>query len=137
MHGTFSAFSNLTCKPLAEYAPPYVEYGYFFVSRFQYFPFQSPPSKNLPRIASGGELSRNAFIHDMETQIALGDTMNRPAFTNTDGSLQKFDIVTAKPMWNQDFSQGTYENDPIPVFLLAIRHRTVLTGAGSSTCMLR
>jgi type I restriction enzyme M protein len=54
----------------------------------------------------------NAFIHDMETQIALGDTMNRPAITNTDGSLRKFDIVTANPMWNQDFSQGTYENDP-------------------------
>ena len=53
----------------------------------------------------------NAFIHDMETQIALGDTMNRPAFTNPDGSLQKFDIVTANPMWNQDFSQATYEND--------------------------
>ncbi|HID26646.1 MAG TPA: SAM-dependent DNA methyltransferase [Methanosarcinales archaeon] len=54
----------------------------------------------------------NAFIHDMETQITLGDTMNRPAFTNADGSLKKFDIVTANPMWNQDFSQDTYENDP-------------------------
>ena len=54
----------------------------------------------------------NAFIHDMETQIALGDTMHRPAFTNSDGSLRKFDIVTANPMWNQDFSQDTYENDP-------------------------
>ena len=54
----------------------------------------------------------NAFIHDMEAQIALGDTMNRPAFTNKDGSIRKFDIVTANPMWNQDFSQDTYENDP-------------------------
>lgn len=54
----------------------------------------------------------NSFIHDMETQIALGDTMNRPVFTNPDGSLRKFDIVTANPMWNQDFSQDTYENDP-------------------------
>ena len=53
----------------------------------------------------------NAFIHDMETQIALGDTMNRPAFTNADGSIRRFDIVTANPMWNQDFSQDTYEND--------------------------
>ena len=52
----------------------------------------------------------NAFIHDMETEVALGDTMNRPAFT-IDGSLRKFDIVTANPMWNQDFSQNTYEND--------------------------
>lgn len=53
----------------------------------------------------------NAFIHDMETQIALGDTMVRPAFTNPDGSIRRFDIVTANPMWNQDFSQDTYEND--------------------------
>lgn len=53
----------------------------------------------------------NAFIHDMEAAVALGDTMNRPAFTNPDGSLRRFDIVTANPMWNQDFSQATYEND--------------------------
>jgi len=53
----------------------------------------------------------NAFIHDMEAQVVLGDTMSRPAFTKPDGSLQKFDIVTANPMWNQDFSQDTYEND--------------------------
>ncbi len=54
----------------------------------------------------------NAFIHDMEAEIALGDTMNRPVFTYSDGSLQKFDTVTANPMWNQDFSQSVYENDP-------------------------
>ena len=53
----------------------------------------------------------NAFIHDMEAQIALGDTMNRPAFLCRGGSLQKFDIVTANVMWNQDFAQSTYEND--------------------------
>lgn len=53
----------------------------------------------------------NTFIHDMEAEIKLGDTMNRPAFLNADGSLRKFDVVTANPMWNQDFSQSTYEND--------------------------
>lgn len=53
----------------------------------------------------------NAFLHDMEANIAIGDTMNRPAFTNPDGSLMKFDIVTANPMWNQDFPQNVYEND--------------------------
>jgi len=53
----------------------------------------------------------NAFIHRMEAEIALGDTMNRPAFLNKDGSLRKFDIVVANPMWNQDFPQSTYEND--------------------------
>jgi type I restriction enzyme M protein len=54
----------------------------------------------------------NSFIHDMETEVALGDTINRPAFLNKDGSLRKFDIVTANPMWNQDFLQSTYENEP-------------------------
>lgn len=53
----------------------------------------------------------NAFIHDMETDIALGDTMNNPKFLNPDGSLEKFNKVTANPMWNQDFAQSTYEKD--------------------------
>ncbi|HOF98167.1 MAG TPA: N-6 DNA methylase, partial [Paludibacteraceae bacterium] len=42
----------------------------------------------------------NAFIHDMEAEIALGDTMNRPAFLTSAGALRKFDLVTANPMWN-------------------------------------
>lgn len=54
----------------------------------------------------------NAFIHDMEAEIALGDTMNRPAFLTPEGSLRKFCLVTANPMWNQDFPQSVYENDP-------------------------
>ncbi|MCL0094648.1 type I restriction-modification system subunit M [Dehalococcoidales bacterium] len=37
----------------------------------------------------------NTFIHNMEAEIALRDTMTRPAFLNPDGSLRKFDIVTA------------------------------------------
>jgi type I restriction enzyme M protein len=53
----------------------------------------------------------NAFIHDMEADIALGDTMSRPAFTEHDGSLRHFDLVTANPMWNQKFASSTYEND--------------------------
>lgn len=53
----------------------------------------------------------NAFIYDMEADIAIGDTMNRPAFTNSDGSLRRFHKVTANPMWNQDFVITTYEHD--------------------------
>lgn len=53
----------------------------------------------------------NAFIHDMEAEITLGDTMNRPAFTAAGGALRKFDLVTANPMWNQDFVQAVFEND--------------------------
>ncbi len=58
----------------------------------------------------------NAVVHDMEAEIALGDTMHRPAFTNADGSLRTFDLVTANPMWNQKFPAKTYENDPFERF---------------------
>jgi type I restriction enzyme M protein len=54
----------------------------------------------------------NAVIHDMEAEIRLGDTMNRPAHLNPDGSLKQFDLVTANPMWNQKFAQSVYEQDP-------------------------
>jgi type I restriction enzyme M protein len=53
----------------------------------------------------------NAFIHDMEAEIALGDTMTNPCFTQRDGSLRRFDRVTANPMWNQKFAASLYEND--------------------------
>jgi type I restriction enzyme M protein len=58
----------------------------------------------------------NAVVHDMEAEIALGDTMHRPAFTNPDGSLRTFDLVTANPMWNQKFPAKSYENDPYERF---------------------
>ena len=42
----------------------------------------------------------NAFLHDMEnTEIALGESMRNPVFKEKDGSLKKFDIITANPMW--------------------------------------
>jgi type I restriction enzyme M protein len=54
----------------------------------------------------------NAIIHDMqETEIAIGDTMIRPAFRMSDGKLRRFDKVIANPMWNQKFDQSVYEND--------------------------
>ncbi|MDF1501275.1 MAG: N-6 DNA methylase, partial [Anaerolineales bacterium] len=58
----------------------------------------------------------NAFIHDIEAEIALGDTMRNPRFTSEAGGLQQFDIVTANPMWNQDFPQEVYANDPYERF---------------------
>lgn len=55
----------------------------------------------------------NAVIHDMEAHVALGDTMRQPAFTEADGRLRQFDLVTANPMWNQkDFTTNVYEHDP-------------------------
>src|SRR5205823_5068691 len=53
----------------------------------------------------------NAFLHDMDAEIALGDTMRRPAFVSSTGGLRTFDIVTANPMWNQDFPDDMYRGD--------------------------
>jgi type I restriction enzyme M protein len=48
----------------------------------------------------------------MEADIALGDTMHRPGFTDPSGKkLRVFDVVTANPMWNQKFPASDYEND--------------------------
>ena len=63
----------------------------------------------------------NAFIHDMEnTEIALGDTMRNPAFKESDGNLKKFDVITANPMWHQDFPEEVYKNDPYKRFEFGI-----------------
>jgi len=83
------------------------------------------PSTTAPLKIYGQEIlatsyamaNMNAFIHDMDSKIALGDTMNTPKFTQPDGSLQQFDIVTANPMWNQKtFTQEFYTNDPFERF---------------------
>jgi type I restriction enzyme M protein len=42
----------------------------------------------------------NAFIHEMSAELALGDSMLNPAYTDN-GILKKFDLVCANPMWNQ------------------------------------
>lgn len=63
----------------------------------------------------------NAFIHQVQAEIALGDTMNNPKFLQGDGSLRKFDRVTANPMWNQDiFRRATYENDTFGRFAFGV-----------------
>jgi len=60
----------------------------------------------------------NAFIHDLQADIRIGDTMRHPAFKDDAGRLQTFDRVTANPMWNQKFPVETYENDPYERFAL-------------------
>jgi type I restriction enzyme M protein len=71
--------------------------------------------------ASTFAMSRmNAFIHDMEAEISLGDTMYRPAFTEGSGQLRQFDIVTVNPMWNQDFPENDMVNDPYDRFRYGI-----------------
>ena len=66
----------------------------------------------------------NAFIHDMEAEIAVGDTMRRPAFKQRDGSIRQFDLVTANPMWNQNFPTEVYEHDPYDRFTFGIPLRS-------------
>jgi type I restriction enzyme M protein len=58
----------------------------------------------------------NALIHDMDGDIAVGDTMARPRFTDDAGSLARFDLVAANPMWRQRFSAESYEQDPFGRF---------------------
>lgn len=60
----------------------------------------------------------NAFIHDMQAEIRVGDTMGSPAFSDPSGHLRCFDLVTANPMWNQKFATSRYENDPYDRFRL-------------------
>jgi len=58
----------------------------------------------------------NTFIHDIEAEITLGDTMVNPRFTQADGRLQRFDLVAANPMWNQKINTAVYENDSFDRF---------------------
>jgi type I restriction enzyme M protein len=58
----------------------------------------------------------NAFIHDLDAEIAIGDTMHKPAFLTPSGGLKTFDLITANPMWNQKFGVDVYENDPFGRF---------------------
>lgn len=62
----------------------------------------------------------NAFLHDMDAEIALGDTMRNPAFVDRGGYLRQFDLVTANPMWNQDFPEDVYRNDTTDRFAKGI-----------------
>ena len=75
----------------------------------------------------------NAFLHDMDAEIALGDTMRSPAFTDRNGHLRQFDLVTANPMWNQDFPEEMYRNDMTDRFGNGVPLHHPLTGDGSNT----
>lgn len=86
------------------------------------------PSQVAPLRLCGQEINpstfaiarMNAFVHFMDAEIALGDTMARPAFTESDSRLRRFDLVVANPMWNQDFASSSYEKDSYERFRLGI-----------------
>ncbi len=53
----------------------------------------------------------NMIIHDMEGDIAIGDTLRNPKFLRG-STLKTFDLVVANPMWNQDgYDTEFYEAD--------------------------
>jgi type I restriction enzyme M protein len=62
----------------------------------------------------------NAKIHDMDIELARGNSMLNPKFRTPDGRIQAFDIVIANPMWNQPFdADTTFANDPYDRFRTA------------------
>ena len=61
----------------------------------------------------------NTFIHDMDADIRVGDTIRNPKFTK-ETRIKQFDKVTANPMWNQKFPQSVFENDPYNRFSFGI-----------------
>ncbi|MCI0388604.1 MAG: N-6 DNA methylase [Acidobacteria bacterium] len=82
------------------------------------------PTSKVPLKLSGQELQAesyavaqmNAIIHDMEVELARGDTMINPKFRTPDGSVRTHDIVVANPMWNQPFAPDVFANDPFDRF---------------------
>lgn len=54
----------------------------------------------------------NTIIHDLEGEIAIGDTLRSPKFLNG-AKLKTFDLLAANPMWNQDgYEDSFYESEP-------------------------
>lgn len=85
------------------------------------------PTSRVPLKLSGQELQAesyavaqmNAIIHDMEVELARGDTMINPKFREASGKIRGHDIVVANPMWNQPFASDLFANDPFDRFRTA------------------
>lgn len=82
------------------------------------------PISQIPLRLTGQELQAesyavahmNAIIHDMEIEIARGDTMINPKFKTPTGQIGTNDIVVANPMWNQPFDPDIFTDDPFDRF---------------------
>ena len=82
------------------------------------------PTSRVPLKLCGQELQAegyavahmNAIIHDMDVQIARGDTMLNPRFRDAAGRIDAYDVVVANPMWNQPFDQQLFADDPFDRF---------------------
>jgi type I restriction enzyme M protein len=82
------------------------------------------PTSKVPLKLSGQELGAesfavarmNAIIHDMDVDLARGDTMINPKFLDAGGRIRGHEIVVANPMWNQPFSAELFADDPFDRF---------------------
>jgi type I restriction enzyme M protein len=82
------------------------------------------PTAKVPLKLTGQELQAesyavaqmNGIIHDMEIEIARGDTMINPKFRTNEGKVRGHDVVVANPMWNQPFAPDVFANDPFDRF---------------------
>lgn len=82
------------------------------------------PTSKVPLKLYGQELTAesfataqmNAIVHDMNVEIARGDTMINPKFKTADGRIRTYDIVVANPMWNQPFNPDIFADDPFDRF---------------------
>jgi len=82
------------------------------------------PTSKIPLKLYGQELTAesyavaqmNAIIHDMNVEMARGDTMIHPKFKTADSRLRTYDIVVANPMWNQPFNADVFKDDPFDRF---------------------
>jgi type I restriction enzyme M protein len=85
------------------------------------------PTSKVPLRMYGQELQAesyavarmNTIIHDMDVDLQRGDTMINPKFRDATGSLMRFDIVVANPMWNQPFAPDLFSDDPFDRFTKA------------------
>lgn len=82
------------------------------------------PTSRIPLRLFGQELTAesyavaqmNGIIHDMQVELARGDTMINPRFRTADGRMRSFDVVVANPMWNQGFNADVFADDPFDRF---------------------
>jgi type I restriction enzyme M protein len=82
------------------------------------------PTSKVPLKLTGQELQAesyavakmNAIIHDLQIELARGDTMINPKFRTPEGKIKTHDVVVANPMWNQPFASDIFANDPFDRF---------------------
>ena len=85
------------------------------------------PTSRVPLRLTGQELQAesyavakmNGIIHDMQIELARGDTMINPKFRTAEGRIRTHDIVVANPMWNQPFAPDVFTDDPFDRFRAA------------------